>query len=248
LPNTTGWRIDDLAQRAQLTVDTIRYYQREGLLPPAERSGRLKLYGSEHLRRLDRIRELQQRRFSLAAIKALLDEAGPGLVEGLFDQGGAASYSRAELIERSGVEPEIVDAVESVGLLPDPKEFGRNAFDNDDVALLAAVGELQRLGMPVDLLVSLSAIYVKHFDAMLQEALAVLATGAGLEWEPEELIEFQTMITGVAGQVLPTIERVLNYVHHRTLQRLTLEQIRRTAESVAAAEAKSAGEAGAASA
>jgi hypothetical protein len=146
----------------------------------------------------------------------------------------------------SGVEPEIVDAVESVSLLPDPREFGRNAFDNDDVSVLAAVGELQRLGMPVDLLVSLSAIYVAHFDEMLQEVLAVLATGAGLDWEPEELTAFQTMITGVAGQVLPTIERVLNYVHHRTLQRLTLEQIRRTAESVAAAAAEGDGEAKAA--
>jgi DNA-binding transcriptional MerR regulator len=246
MAETQAWRIDDLAQRAQLTVDTIRYYQREGLLPPAERSGRLKLYGSEHLRRLDRIRELQQRRFSLAAIKALLDEAGSGLVEGLFDAGEVASYSRAELIERSGVEPEIVDAVESVGLLPDPKEFGRNTYDNDDVSVLAAVGELQRLGMPVDLLVSLSAIYVTHFDQMLQEVVAMLATGAGLEWEPEELTAFQTTIARVAGQALPTIERVLNYVHHRTLQRLTLERIRTTAESLDAVAAQGTGDADAA--
>ena len=33
-------RIDDLAHESGLTVDTIRYYQREGLLPPGEREGR----------------------------------------------------------------------------------------------------------------------------------------------------------------------------------------------------------------
>ena len=37
---TPTLRIDDLAQRSGLTVDTIRYYAREGLLPPAEKSGK----------------------------------------------------------------------------------------------------------------------------------------------------------------------------------------------------------------
>ena len=50
-----------LAQRTGLTVDTIRYYQRECLLP-AVRAGRSKLYGPDGLARLDQIRELQGRR------------------------------------------------------------------------------------------------------------------------------------------------------------------------------------------
>ena len=28
-----AWRIEDLAHKAGMTVDTVRYYQREGLLP-----------------------------------------------------------------------------------------------------------------------------------------------------------------------------------------------------------------------
>ena len=39
-PSGNPWRIDDLAQRAGLTVDTVRYYQAQGLLPPAERCAR----------------------------------------------------------------------------------------------------------------------------------------------------------------------------------------------------------------
>ena len=38
---TDPWRIDDLAHRAGVTVDTIRYYQREGLMPDGQRSGRV---------------------------------------------------------------------------------------------------------------------------------------------------------------------------------------------------------------
>ena len=45
-------RIDELARRSGLTVDTIRFYQREGLLPPAARAGRAKVYGQDHLDRL----------------------------------------------------------------------------------------------------------------------------------------------------------------------------------------------------
>ena len=38
-PAVSSWRIDDLAQRADLTVDTVRFYQREGLLPAGVRVG-----------------------------------------------------------------------------------------------------------------------------------------------------------------------------------------------------------------
>src|ERR1700709_2625809 len=82
------WRIDELAHEAGVTVDTIRYYAREGLLDAPEREGRHKLYGPDHLDRLGRIRDLQTQRFSLAAIKALLDADRPGL-EGLFVSQGS---------------------------------------------------------------------------------------------------------------------------------------------------------------
>src|SRR6476646_5836438 len=73
----SDWRIDELAQRAGVAVDTIRYYQREGLLGTGERSGRTRRFGPEHLERLERIRALQSRRFSLAAIHALPDRDDP---------------------------------------------------------------------------------------------------------------------------------------------------------------------------
>ena len=87
------WRIDELAQRAGVAVDTIRYYQREGLLPPGERSGRSMRYGPVHLERLERIRALQARRFSLAAIRELLDhDGGPSSMESLL-----AGHDRRDL-------------------------------------------------------------------------------------------------------------------------------------------------------
>ena len=84
---TARWRIDDLAHETGLTVDTIRYYQRQGLLPPGEREGRHRIYGREHVERLRRIKELQARRFSIAAIHALVSGDGDRLAGVFADEG-----------------------------------------------------------------------------------------------------------------------------------------------------------------
>src|SRR5260370_30770224 len=112
-----GWRIDDLSQRAGVTVDTVGYYQREGRLPDGERAGRVKLYGPVHLERLERIRDLQGRGFSLAAIRTLLDR-DQSLVEGIFsDRGESRAYTLDELVERSGIVPGLCAALRASGLL-----------------------------------------------------------------------------------------------------------------------------------
>ncbi|HVJ96611.1 MAG TPA: MerR family transcriptional regulator, partial [Acidimicrobiia bacterium] len=127
----SAWRIDELAQKAGLTVDTIRYYSREGLLAPPERSGRHKLYGPEHLDRLTRIKDLQSQRFSLAAIKAFLDVDRPG-IEGIFATQGR-EYTVDDLIERSGLDPGLVQRLCAVGLLADPVALGHELYDDSDL-------------------------------------------------------------------------------------------------------------------
>src|SRR5712691_8642558 len=141
----TRWRIDELAQKSGLTVDTIRYYCREDLLAPPERSGRHKLYGPEHLERLARIRKLQEQRFSLAAIRAFLNADRPGL-EGIFATHGG-SYTFDELVERSGVDRTLVERLREVALLADPAALGREGYDDSDLALLRTVVELRDIGM-----------------------------------------------------------------------------------------------------
>jgi len=218
------WRIDELAQRASLTVDTIRYYAREGLLSPPTKQGRHRLYGSEHLERLDRIRELQAQRFSLAAIRAIVDADQPGL-EGLFTT-GERGYSLAELIERSGVDEQLVDGLREVGLLPDPAEFGGESYDDTDLAVLRAIAELHTIGMTPEILLALGRIYVDHFAELQRDVLDMLSGRANLAWNPEELVTVQHQLTANAQRLVPAINQVLNYVHQRTLQRLTLEAAR----------------------
>jgi DNA-binding transcriptional MerR regulator len=216
-----GWRVDDLARQAGLTVDTIRYYQREGLLPPAKRSGRAKVYGPEHLRRLERIRELQQRRFSLAAIGALLDSERPGLVEGIFGD-EPATYSFDDLVEKAGIDRTLASRLREARLLRDPADFGRDAYDRADLDVLDAVGELSRAGVRDDVLVEIAAIYAEGIEAMQSQVLEVFSGRRGPTWEPDELAAFQAHTAELAGTMLPLVNRLVGYVHYRTLQRLTL--------------------------
>jgi DNA-binding transcriptional MerR regulator len=223
------WRIDELAQRAGLTVDTIRYYAREGLLTPPTKQGRHRLYGSEHLERLDRIRELQAQRFSLAAIRAIVEANKPGL-EGLFTT-SERGYSLAELIERSGVDEQLVAGLREVGFLPDPAEFGGESYDDTDLAVLRSIAELHTIGMTPEILLALGRIYVDHFAELQRDVLDMLSGRANLAFNPEELDTVQQQLTANAQRLVPAINQVLNYVHQRTLQRLTLEAARQSERS-----------------
>jgi DNA-binding transcriptional MerR regulator len=81
------WTVDQLAQLARLPVRTIREYQTLGVLPAPRRRGRVGIYGTSHLARLELIGRLQARGYSLAGIRDLLgawrDGADLGEVLGL---------------------------------------------------------------------------------------------------------------------------------------------------------------------
>ncbi|WP_084502308.1 Cd(II)/Pb(II)-responsive transcriptional regulator [Fundidesulfovibrio putealis] len=67
-------KIGDLAKRAGCTVETIRYYEREGLLPKPERgANNYRLYDSSHLRALCFIRNCRAFEMTLEEIKILMN-------------------------------------------------------------------------------------------------------------------------------------------------------------------------------
>lgn len=66
-------KIGELAKKAGCQVETIRYYEREGLLPaPARSEGNYRLYGSQHLKRLVFIRNCRTLDMTLEEIQRLL--------------------------------------------------------------------------------------------------------------------------------------------------------------------------------
>ncbi len=66
--------IGGLAKAAGVGVETVRYYQRRGLLPePVRPRGEVRRYGEDELRRLRFIRSAQAAGFTLAEIAELLE-------------------------------------------------------------------------------------------------------------------------------------------------------------------------------
>jgi len=66
--------IGKVAERAQVSADSIRYYEREGLIRPAMKSeSGYRLYTEEAIRRIEFIKQAQQCGFSLADIRELLE-------------------------------------------------------------------------------------------------------------------------------------------------------------------------------
>lgn len=65
--------IGKLATETDVTTDTVRHYEKEGLLAPATKTGAgYRLYDEDAVRRLRFIRQAQQCGFSLTEIRELL--------------------------------------------------------------------------------------------------------------------------------------------------------------------------------
>lgn len=69
----TGMRIGELAKATHCPVETVRYYEREGLLPaPARSDGNYRLYGPQHVERLRFIRHCRSLDMTHGEVRALL--------------------------------------------------------------------------------------------------------------------------------------------------------------------------------
>ncbi len=149
--------IDQLAARAGLTVRNVRAYAARGLLPAPRLRGRTGLYGEEHVRRLQLVREMLSEGFSLHQIEQTLAGAPTG--------GGAAALAlrgalmapwlpeppeqtdAATLMARAGqpTDARVIDELVGMGVL--------ERLDGDrllvlDPSLVAAGLQVIRLGIP----------------------------------------------------------------------------------------------------
>ena len=66
-------KIGALAKHTETTVETIRYYEKEGLLPESARSeGNYRLYNEDHIERLQFIRHCRTLDMTLEEVRILL--------------------------------------------------------------------------------------------------------------------------------------------------------------------------------
>ena len=96
--------IGKLAAAGGVGVETIRFYQRKGLLEEPSRDGGIRRYGTEDVRRLKFIRQAQAAGFTLAEIKELLD------LDASEDRSRARELARARIKALGGKIQELKQA------------------------------------------------------------------------------------------------------------------------------------------
>ncbi len=68
-----GYQIGEMSRQTSVNIETIRYYERIGIMPEPDRSsGGTRQYDHDHLKRLFFIRRSRELGFSIQEIRALL--------------------------------------------------------------------------------------------------------------------------------------------------------------------------------
>ena len=94
-------KIGELARNAQCTVETVRYYEKAGLLAePARTEGNFRVYGPEHLERLRLIRAHPELAGKAAVRGELTDESTREQKGAGLDQCSAEEFERMQELNR----------------------------------------------------------------------------------------------------------------------------------------------------
>ncbi len=157
------YRVEQLASAGDISVDTVRYYQARGLLPPPEREGRVAWYGEEHLERIGQIRSLQSKGLTLAAIRRVvtgeLGQADADLAAAVASAGGSDDLALLDLetfSDRSGVPASLIQAVEREGIRFGRPVDGEIRYTAADIDLVRTALRLLEFGLPLADLLALA--------------------------------------------------------------------------------------------
>jgi DNA-binding transcriptional MerR regulator len=219
-------------------VDTIRFYQGRGLLPPPERRGRVAIYGEAHLERLRRIRTWQEAGLTLAVIRRLVERpersADEALLEALAaERVGERSLTRAELAAESGVPEVLLGAAVSAGLLSPLRVGDEERFSESDLEMARAGTAILAAGFPIDQLLRLAGEHVSHVQRTADRAIELFdehvrhaADGADAE-----------AVTRAFRELTPVLTKLIALHFQRTLVNRALERLEGREEFEALAEA-----------
>jgi len=138
------YRVEQLAAACEVSVDTVRYYQSRSLLPQPVREGRVAWYDEAHAERIRRIRDLQRKGLTLAAIGRV--------VRG--ELGAADADLAAAVAEARGAS--LIQAVEREGIRIGRAIDGEMRYAAADTELVRTALRLLEFGLPLGDLLGLA--------------------------------------------------------------------------------------------
>lgn len=222
------YRVEELAQSAGVRVDTIRFYQGRGLLPPPHRRGRIALYDEDHMQRLREIRAWQRQGLSLALIKRLLEvPSGPGdadtrlLREVVRERVGGRTLTRAELAAEAGVPEALIRAVEAAGLVEPVRVDGEERFTEADLEMAQAGLAILQAGFPLDALLELAVQHARHVQDVSDRAIELFDRHV----RKSESGGVGEAVAHAFRVLLPQVTRLVALHFQRTLVKRALERL-----------------------
>jgi DNA-binding transcriptional MerR regulator len=211
------FRISDLARETGVPVGTIKFYMREGMLPPPTlKTGRnMAYYDRTFVERIRCIRELQQKRFlPLDVIKAILDGNSAVIspreietllaLEGNFYESvhyapGHKPLTRAEVTERYLVDEEKIQSLVEAGVLTPTTRNGKDIFEGEDVLMLETLEALREAGFSDEIIPQETAlpIYVEALSKLASQELKLFSRGVTGKVDDAKLAEMA--LAGIRG-------------------------------------------------
>src|SRR5581483_2383682 len=150
----------------------LRSYQSKGLLPPPRHEGRVALYGTTHLDRLKRIRDLKARGHSLRAIASMLSEepsAMPRLPDAVLVAGDTLSL--VDLADRTRVPPAVLRSLEASGIIRPDTTTGEPRFTSADVRAVKMLLSLIGGGVPMEQFMDVARVQLAANETIAQGAV-----------------------------------------------------------------------------
>ncbi|MDE0607513.1 MAG: isochorismate synthase [Acidimicrobiaceae bacterium] len=216
-----SYRVEELAEVANVGVDTIRYYQRRKLLAPPTRQGRIAVYNDTHLTRLREIHDLSERGFTLAQIRELSTGNASGLLADLAGRNAAdPDLDRSELARRAEIPEFMIDVVVGAGLITPSGEGAEQRFSPDAVEMLAAARVLIASGVSFEELTALAMRHATHVEDVVDDSIELFKRHSDHQGgDRDELVGLLARLVPVAsGLVARHFEQTLV---SRALARLT---------------------------
>ncbi len=229
------YRIEQLARASGMAVDTIRFYQGKGLLDSPRREGRVTWYGEDHLDRLRRIRDLQQRGFTLTVIRRFLEgELEPSdesLVAAVTRPASPQTLTLDELAERSGVAAPLLKSLESAGLLVPIEGGDEPLYPAEDLEAISAGMQLIAAGVPIGSLIELGREYAAASDRVARQAVELFDhhVRERIQSEGGETEAAERRLLALFNELMDASGTLVRHHFQRTLLRAAREHIEKKA-------------------
>ena len=142
-----------------ISISKIRYLEDQKLLTPRRTSGGYRLYSQADVERLRTILRLQRDEF--LPLRVIRQELAAGVApSGSDDRPSSAKLRRAvsvestgssiseeEVLEETGTSEQLLRELEDFGIVQPDRRDGRTQYDETDVEIVRAAGELARFGV-----------------------------------------------------------------------------------------------------